>query len=180
MPRPSLLLAAFVLAVLVFGVTHFMPIPGGLVELRAAIEGKPILDLSPSFTSDEVYARLEAFGETGRALYQRFTVSTDVVFPLTVATFLFLLARFAGGLIGAGSALRIASALPLLWFAIDMTENASIFAMLSAYPERLDTIGANVGYVTVAKRAALFAAVAIPAAMLAVAGWRRFVAPRFV
>jgi hypothetical protein len=175
------LLAALALALVVFAVTHFTPIPGGLTELRTAIGGQSILDLQPSFSSDEVYARLGAFGETGRMLYQRFTVSTDVIFPLTMAAFLYLFAQFAATALGASATPHtVIVCLPIVWFGLDMTENAMVFAMLSAYPERLDAVGASLGYVTTAKRVALLVAVAAPVLMLAAVGWRLFAKTRQV
>lgn len=82
-------LLAFLIAVAVGVVQHLIPFPGGLIELTTASGGLNILDQQPAFTSDEVHHRLEAFGPVARSLYQRFTVTTDIVFPLTVLVFSF-------------------------------------------------------------------------------------------
>lgn len=167
-----IVLATLAFALTVFAVTHFAPIPGGLVDLRAATGGRPILDLQPSFSADDVYARLDAFGEAGRELYQRFLVTTDVVFPLSLLGFLVAFARYASG--GMTAAWRVALlAVPIAWFALDMGENASVYWLLSLYPERDDAIAGVVGFVTSAKRAALFAAIGAPILVMVAARFVR-------
>lgn len=169
----SSVLIAFAVALAVFALTHFAPIPGGLKALTAASGGEPLLDLQPAFTSDEVYRRLDAFGEAGRAAYRWFTVTTDVVFPLTLAAFLYLLAKSASQQFASAKRLHaLLPAIPVVWFALDMTENLSIFALLSHYPERIDALAGHLGYITTAKRAALLAGIAVPLLLLAMAGVR--------
>jgi hypothetical protein len=42
----------------------------------------------------EVYARIEAFGQAGRAAYARMTFTRDLLFPLVLFVFLVQLLRF--------------------------------------------------------------------------------------
>jgi len=167
-------LIALAIAVVVFVATHLLNLPGSLRELMAASGGQPILDQQPSFSTEELYQRLQAFGVAGRDLYKRFVVTTDIVFPLSLLAFLFLLARFTSGRLllwpAVGAAL---AALPIIWFALDMTENLSILVLLSQFPERDEGIAASLGYVSLAKRYALLASLFAPLAMLLVAGARR-------
>ena len=173
MASRTIVLVALACAATVFAVTHFAPIPGGLVELRAATGGRPILDLQPSFAADEVYARLEAFGHAGRELYQRFLVTTDVVFPLSLLGFLVALAHHAS--IGMAPLRRgVLFALPGLWFALDMAENVSIYWLLSQYPDRDDVVASALGFVTSGKRAALIVALGAPLLTMAIARVRRW------
>ena len=167
MASRTIVLFALACAATVFAVTHFAPIPGGLVELRAATGGRPILDLQPSFSADEVYARLEAFGHAGRELYQRFSITTDVVFPLSLLGFLAALAHHASmGMapLRRGALLTV----PVSWFALDMAENASIYWLLSQYPDRDDVVASALGFVTSAKRAALIVALGTPILAMAI------------
>jgi hypothetical protein len=77
-------LIALAIAVTAFVVTHFLPIPGSVHEVLRATGGQLILDLKPSYSAEEVYERLMAFGDNGRAMYRRMMLSTDVIFPLSV------------------------------------------------------------------------------------------------
>jgi hypothetical protein len=167
MTSPRLVFGAFVAALAIFVVTHMSPLPGGLPELTSAAGGQSILDQRPAFSSDAVYERLDAFGENGRRLYRRFTITTDVVFPLGLGTFLFLLARFA---VDRATPRRVLGtllpALPILWFACDMTENLTIFSLLSRYPERREFLASYLGFVTRTKQALLVTSFALPALVL--------------
>lgn len=164
-PRRAVLLA-FLVALAVGVVQHLIPFPGGLVELTTASGGLSILDQQPAFTSDEVHHRLEAFGPVARSLYQRFTVTTDVVFPLSVLVFFLLLVGFTVERLALPSSLRaVLIALPLLWFSMDMVENLSIFALLSEFPAQNDILAGNLGYATLAKRITLLATVVLFAAL---------------
>lgn len=177
MTSRSSVLVAFAIALAVFALTHFAPIPGGLKALAAASGGQPLLDLQPVFSSDEVYRRLDAFGEAGRAAYRWFTLTTDVVFPLTLAAFLYLFAKSASQQF-ATTLRTFLPVVPIVWFALDMTENFSIFALLSHYPERFDFLAATLGYVTAAKRVALAAAAGVPILLLVILAVRRLLHPR--
>jgi hypothetical protein len=163
------LLIAFVVFATVFVATHMSPQFGGAKAISAALHGLPILDQQPSFSSDDVYQRLEAFGMAGRDMYQRFTYSSDLVFPLTLLVFLSLLAKF----VAQRSVLSIQwrkalMALPFVWFASDMLENAIVFSLLSQFPTRNDALGGLVGFVTVAKFGLLLLSIAVPAVCLVV------------
>src|SRR5215208_2506561 len=108
MSGPSLrsLLLTLALAIVSYIVTHLLPIPGGLRGVMAATGG-PLLDQIPSFSVEETYARIAAFGAQGRDVYRHFTLTTDVIFPLTWLPFLFVFARFAYARLGAPPAVRL-------------------------------------------------------------------------
>lgn len=167
MTSRSTLLAALGLAIAVFAITHYAPIPYGLKEVTAAGGQAQILDLAPAFTSEAVHARLAAFGAEGRAIYQRFAVTTDVAFPLALLVFLFVFARFAGERAALPRAARgLVLAVPLVWFAADMIENLTIFTLIAQFPARNDLLESNLGFVTLAKRAMLLASLALPVLLL--------------
>ncbi|NOT42455.1 MAG: hypothetical protein HOP13_18415 [Alphaproteobacteria bacterium] len=168
-------LIAFVILIAVFIATHVLPIPGSLRDVMAAAGGQTILDQKPAFSTVEIYQRLDAFGQTGRALYQRFLVTTDVIFPLTLLAFLFLLARYTSQQLAPPRALRgLLLIFPFAFFVFDMIENLSIFQMLSDYPERHRLTGDLLGYVTVVKRLSMYAAIVLPLVLFSLAGIRRW------
>ncbi len=120
-------LIALLIALVIFVLTHFAPIPGSLADLTSVSGGHTILDQQPAFTTPAVYDRLDAFGEEGRRLYQRFLLTTDIVFPLGLLTFLFLFARFSAARFVSTPALQVLlPIIPLVWFGLDMVENLSI------------------------------------------------------
>lgn len=168
------LLIALAILIVVFIATHLLAIPGNLVDVMAAAGGQSILDQQPVFSTGEVYQRLDAFGETGRELYGRFLVTTDVIFPLSLLAFLFLFARYTSQKLAPPSALRgLLLVLPFAFFVLDMVENLSIFSMLSDYPQQHQFTGRWLGYVTVAKRLSMFAAILLPLTLFLLAGVRR-------
>jgi hypothetical protein len=160
-------LGALLLLVLVFGGTHVLNYPGSVAHFRQATGGQKILDMQPSTSAGETYARLEAMGEGGRELYLRLIVTVDIVFPLAVLLFLVTLARFAAQRMGMmGVARRVLLALPLVYFGLDLLENSAAVAMLARFPERLDWLGAAIGYLTTGKRLFMALAFIVPNVLL--------------
>ncbi len=165
---------AFTLAFAAFAATHLSSIPGSVRSLTAAMGGQPILDMKPSFSSDEVYQRLTGFGEAGRAAYRSTVLTTDVIFPLCVFVFLYILARYTADRLNLSDGHRsLLLGVPIAYFVSDMTENVAILALLSSYPDRQDLIGATIGYVTMVKRVAQGAAVFVPILLLVALRFRR-------
>lgn len=160
-------LIAFGVAVVIFILTHFAPLPGTLSDLMVVNGGHAILDQAPAFATQAVYDRLAAFGTDGRASYQRFLLTTDIVFPLGLLAFLFLFARFTAERFDGGRALpRLLPLVPVMWFAFDMMENLSIVALLADYPAQNDIIASHLGLITLAKQYALGLSILVPAALL--------------
>lgn len=171
-------LIALAFAGAIFVVTHLLPLPGSVRALAEATGGRPILDLDPSFSADEVYRRLAAFGVEGRAMYRQTLLTSDIVFPLSVLVFFHLFARRAAEQLSPPKPVRmLLLAMPFAYFLADLAENAGIFAMLAYYPARLDAIAGNLGFVTAFKRAAQFAALLLPAALFFMAELRRLSTP---
>ena len=167
--RPVLF--AFAILVVVFIATHVLPMQGSLRDVTAAAGGQSILDQQPALSSDEVYQRLDAFGETGREQYKRFLVTTDVIFPLSLLAFLYLLARYTLQYLAPAFALRgLLLLFPFVFFGLDMIENLSIYSMLLDYPEQHQFTGHWLGIITVAKRLSMFAAILLPLALFLLAG----------
>jgi hypothetical protein len=156
-------LSAFAVFASAFISTHIFPLFGGAKAIANATAGLRLLDQQPAFSSAEVYARLTEFGVAGRTLYQQFTYSTDVLFPLTFLVFLLLMARYVSARSALGTGLRRSVlALPLLWFATDMLENAMLFSLLAGFPSRNDLIASGLGLVTVGKFVLLLLSISAP------------------
>ena len=155
---------AFAVFALVFVFTHLLSHTSGAHSLSMHLGGQAIFDQRPSFSSPEVYDRLTAFGEAGRSMYQRFTYTDDVVFPLPLLVFVYFLGRFVGDRSAVGSGMRIVmQGLPLVWFGFDMLENAMVYQLIGQYPLTNETLGNLLGLVTVTKFALLLACVVVPA-----------------
>jgi hypothetical protein len=142
---------SFLIVMLVFIVTHIFPYFGGVKSITLVTGGLKILDSAPTFLADEVYRRIEAFGSIGREMYQRFTYTSDVIFPVSVLAFLFSLVRFVLKIhSGSGRIAQILFALPAVWFLSDMIENLIVYLVLDSFPLPLRIAGV-LGYVTVTK-----------------------------
>lgn len=154
----------------VFASTHAVKFPGSLAYLMEITQGQKILDMQPSFSENETYQRLAAFGELGRQMYMRTILTIDIVFPLTVFLFLFLWGKFSVERAGLRPLLRnLLLGLSICYVVLDFLENASILAMLFQYPERIEFLGNSIGYLTRGKRFAMLGAMVVPALLLLVA-----------
>jgi hypothetical protein len=130
--------------------------------------GGVLLDASPAFTPDATFERLAAYGEAGRQNYSFRNLTVDVLLPLSVFPFLFLLIRRATSRSSLGSSLiRVLLAVPVAYVFLDLLENGSVLALLASYPTRLNGLAATLPYTTVVKRAASILALGVPVAMFA-------------
>ena len=148
---------------MVFAATHLFSLPYTMASLREMTGGLPLFDQSTSFSAEEVYSRLTQFGPEARMVYQRFTYTADLVFPLT---FLLLLSSLAG-YVGERSTISqrfryLMLVLPAIWFLSDMLENSMTFALIAQFPRPTNVIGGLIGYVTVVKFSLLFMALLLP------------------
>ncbi len=132
---------------------------GGLIGALTAAEGRikqhsgglGVPDLLHGFTAAELYARLEAFGPEGRRIYV-YAELVDLVYPLVYATFFaFLLALAARRLLAPGSKWAALCLLPYGAMLADFLENACFFAVLGAWPARLDAVATLGGVFNLAK-----------------------------
>jgi|CXWL01.1.fsa_nt_gi hypothetical protein len=159
---------AFLLLLITFSVTHLLSFPGSLAHFRHATGGQKILDMRASSSAAETYERLSAMGEAGRALYLRLIVTIDIAFPLAMLAFLLVFAWFAAQRAElAVWASRLLALPPLLYFGLDLLENASVLAMLLEYPHRLDGVATIVGHLTRGKRVSMMVAFLAPVAVIA-------------
>ena len=100
-------------------------------------------------------------------------LTVDVLLPLSVFPFLFLLMSYATRRLGVGSVHRyFLLSFSFAYVVFDFTENASVVALLMKYPERLGLVAAVLPYLTVTKRAASLLAIAVPLLLLGVARLR--------
>jgi hypothetical protein len=112
-------------------------------------------------------------GEGGRELYLRLIFTVDVVFPVAMLIFLFILARCAAERARMNTFPRaMLLAVPLVYFGLDLLENASALAMLLRYPGRLDWLGGTIGYLTKGKRAFMVLAFVVPHLVIVLASLR--------
>jgi hypothetical protein len=166
-------LAAFLLLLAVFGATHVLNYPGSVAHFKTATGGHRIFDMQASVSADETYQRLQSMGEGGRELYLRLIFTVDVVFPVAMLIFLLVLTRFAAERARMNSLPRaMLVAVPLVYFGLDLLENASALAMLLCFPGRLDWLGGTIGYLTKGKRAFMVLAFVVPHLVIVLASVR--------
>jgi hypothetical protein len=159
-----LLLGSLFVFLFAFIGTHFFPIPRSAHAVHHALDGAEIFDKKPSYTSSEVYERINDFPEGGRILYKQFSYTTDILFPITLFCFLILLSIYVSQRAMIPQKLRIILVfIPIMWFSFDMVENAIVYHILDIYPMRKEWLASILGYVTIVKFALLLLSVAIPA-----------------
>lgn len=132
-------------------------------SLMTKAAGKPVtpIDLSiPTWTPEQGYNLLESYGEAGRSLYRTIDLTADVVYPIIYGfAFALLLAFLARRIAPNNKWLPYLAFLPLLAVVFDYAENATIIAMLNAYPEKLIGVAKLGGVFTMFKWVLAFAAI---------------------
>ena len=167
-------LGAFIVGLFVVLTVHLVDFPGSVPNFRKESRGGVLLDVKPSFTEEAIYSRFEAYGETGRQNYLFRNLTVDIVLPLSLLPFLWLLMSQTVARFRSGSALRMGLlSLPIAFVIFDLAENASVVAMLANYPERLTSLAGILPWLTVIKRTASMAALFAPVVILALALLRR-------
>ena len=163
----KLVIIAFIVLVVIFIGTHALKFPGTISYLMEITQGQNTLDLQASFSSAETYGRLEAFGEIGRQMYMRTMLTVDLIFPLSMALFLFLFATYTWQRLEMKPMVgRSIKSLSIAYLILDFLENSTIFFLLLRFPDRLEFLGSYIGYLTIGKRIATYGAIFIPMALL--------------
>lgn len=170
----KVLFGSFLIFVAVFIGTHFFDIPRSSKAVAKALNGLDIFDKKPAYTSAEVYSRIELFPENGRQLYQQFTYTIDILFPITLFVFLFLLSRFVIKRITLSRASQIIlMAVPVLWLSVDFIENAIIFNLLNNFPVKHNLLAGSLGYITITKFSLLLLSILAPTLLITLHNMRR-------
>lgn len=154
---------SFFIFLSVFITTHILPFFGGAKALSFALNGKPLFDQRPIFSNVEFYQRMNDYGNFGREMYQRFTYSMDVIFPLSFLGFLLVLTKFAFERSSISKIIRNRLMLfPFIWFLSDMIENSILFFLLNQFPIQNEFLSSLLGFVTVAKFGLLLFSIITP------------------
>lgn len=162
------LAVAFAVAMVVFVTVHFVDFPGSVPDFRRASQGGVLLDMTPAFSEDALYARLDGYGAAGRANYAFRNVTADVLLPLALLPFLFLWMRRMLDRLSPGAAARAALlAIPVVYVLFDLVENGMVLALLARFPVRMHLLSSVLPYVTIVKRAASMLAIFVPLGILA-------------
>jgi hypothetical protein len=171
--RPKFL-GAFLLGLFVVLSVHLVEFPGSVPDFRSKSGGGVLLDVKPSFSENAIYSRFEGYGESGRKNYVIRNLTVDIVLPLALLPFLWLLMAQAIERFPVGKAARIfLLSMPIAYVIFDLAENASVVAMLANYPERLTSLANVLPYLTVIKRGASMFALFAPVIILTLALLRR-------
>jgi hypothetical protein len=115
-------------------------IPPFSARLEASSGGQGPIDLLYSYSPDQVYGMVAAYGDAGRAYYHGFVLSYDLAFPVIYSLFLSLLIAW---LLDRGttsaSRLNLLNLLPLGAGLFDWMENIQIASMLQSFPQTPQT-----------------------------------------
>lgn len=174
MTKYTTFVAVFLVALVVVFVVHFVDFPGSVPRFKEASGGGVLLDQSPSFSVDEIYSRLSDYGGEGRKEYAFRNVTVDILLPLSLLPFLFLLILSAIRPLQFNRSLRVLLlSLPFVYVIFDFAENADVLVLLRNYPRRMDVLALVLPYVTSVKRAASLLAVFVPLGIFGVRFVRR-------
>lgn len=158
---------AFVLAFVVVFAVHFLDFPGSVPRFKETSGGGVLLDQSPSFTVEAIYQRLSDYGEEGRKSYAFRNATIDILLPLSLLPFLFLLMFHALRSLQLNRSLRVLLlSLPFVYVIFDFIENADVLVLLNNYPKRMDFMAGLLPYVTSVKRVASLLALFVPVSIL--------------
>lgn len=162
-PNRKSLALSFVAALAIFIAVHFLYFRGSVPEFVETSRGGVLLDMKPEFSEDGVYERIAAYGKPGRASYVFRLFTTDVLLPLGLLPFLLLFTFRALNQTSLGNAARgLLLSMPIAYVVFDLAENASLAAILAAFPDRLHVTAAVLPYLTAVKRAASLLSLFLP------------------
>lgn len=165
---------AFVLAFLVAFTVHFLDFPGSVPRFNETSGRGVLLDQSPSFRVDAIYQRLSDYGEEGRKEYAFRNITVDILLPLSLLPFLFLLMFRAIRSLQVNQSLRVLLlSLPFVYVIFDFAENADVLVLLYNYPRRMDAVAGLLPYVTSVKRVASLLALFVPVGIFGIRFLRR-------
>jgi hypothetical protein len=169
MTKPRSLVIAMVIAILAVFSVHFLDFPGSVPRFERVSGGGVLLDVLPAFTVDGVYARLVGYGEAGRQSYTMRNVTVDLILPLSMLPFLYLLMLNAVRPLRLNSLLQVSLlSLSLTYVILDLAENAGVLMLLSNYPQRVNWVAGLLPYVTLVKRVASLLAIFVPLALIGI------------
>lgn len=165
---------AFVLAFLIVFAVHFLDFAGSVPRFKEISGGGVLLDQSPSFTVDAIYNRLSDYAEEGRKEYAFRNITVDILLPISLLPFLFLLMFHAIRPLQLSRSLRLLLlSLPVVYLVFDFAENAVVLALLNNYPTRMELLAGILPYVTLVKRVASLLAFVVPVGIFAIRFLRR-------
>lgn len=148
-------------ALLMFFVIHFLHFPGSLPDFREASGGGALFDNAIAYTPQEVYQRLDAFGERGRDNYLFRNLTVDMLLPLSLFPFLYLWMRRSTQNLGSVSLRHGFLALPWIYLIFDIIENLIVVALIRQFPMEMPSLASVLPYVTLLKRLGVFSSLII-------------------
>jgi hypothetical protein len=161
---------AAVVAISVVLAVHLLDFPGSVPRFEAESGGGVLLDTSPAFTVDDTYQRLAGYGEVGRRSYAGRNMTIDVLLPLSLLPFLYLLMKRAVRPLQLNRTVRfLLLAVPFAYVFFDLMENALVLILLDNFPRQVRGVAVSLPFVTVVKRLASLVAIFGP---LAIFGFR--------
>lgn len=160
-------IAAFSLLAALFAL---LIVPAAQGEIESLSNGVSLIDLELYYNTEKLFSMIEAYGDEGREVYRNFAMTWDLLYPVVYST---LLALFMSWLIQRSvdrtSQMRLLNLLPFGAMLFDWTENASVIALLTVYPDKPSLIAHLASIATALKWAISAVALAVMAGFLGAA-----------
>ena len=139
---------------------HAGDFPGSVQRFRQQSGGE-LFDTKIAGSSKEVWQRIEAFGDEGRAEYLFRNVTTDIALPLSVLPMLiFCTHRWRSRL--RSRKLQIFFALaPVVYLVFDLAENLVVYLLIAQYPDFNEASAGILPWLTITKRIGAFTSLAV-------------------
>lgn len=141
--RLQMLASRRLIAVLLvlFLVLFLVVFPMVSAQLAIFSGGLQMIDMETSYTPEQVYQMIAAYGEQGRSLYLITTLTADILYPLDYSLlFALLIVTTFLEAFPTGRMFRMVrnlSLIPFITAIFDLLENFGIVAMLALYPQQI-------------------------------------------
>ncbi len=127
-------------------------LPAAEAQIKAYSGGAGPIDLKFTYTLDEVFQMVEAYGEEGRAFYRTVELTADILYPIAYTLFFgTLLTAVLRRAFPHNTLVHRLALIPVLGFLLDMAENVGIVTMLSQFPAQSETVAQMTGIFTTLK-----------------------------
>jgi hypothetical protein len=133
----------------IFLVLFLVVFPAALNRLKEFSGGVGLIDTQFTYTPDQAFQMVSAYGPEGRPLYILTTLTADLLYPLDYSLLLALLLILLYSQAFPVSRLIHAGVwLPFITGAMDLLENACVVTLLATFPQPLPWVAQAAGLFT--------------------------------
>jgi hypothetical protein len=140
-------------------------------ELGRLSGGASMLDMQFSYTPQQAFQAVEAYGEQGRPLYGISSLTADLLYPVVYSLLLALVMIYTfRRAFSPQSPLQGTVYLPFFTALADYLENASVVVLLASYPQRPEAVAQAANVFTSLKWGLLLVSMLL--AVIGIVAWR--------